>query len=124
MDNFIFQADRTNEKVKQENQYFCIDGKQDFFDNDGYPRSKEENSFDVAAKKIVRIDNSIRYMIRIYPDGKMYNPVSIYDYNKANKAYKVGTKFREVSYKSFNMYLSFLKTKNTSWLYNAEREAE
>lgn len=121
MDNFIFEPSKHKNKTILKNEYFTIHGYEDFFDDTGYPRVESEDSINILAKKVFRIDGTVKHMIKIYPDGKMYNPTSIYD---DNKSYKNSTKFREVNYKSFNMYLSFLKTKNTSWLYNAEREAE
>jgi hypothetical protein len=33
-------------------------------------------------------------------------------------------KFKDVNYKTFDLYVNFLKTKNVAWLHNAEREAE
>lgn len=123
MSDFIFEPNTTTQQ-KQENEYFTIDGQQDYFDSNGYPRSKNTDSYNVMAKKIFRIDGSTKYMIRVAYDGKMYNPMSIYENSKNSAKSKSLIKFREVSYKSFDMYLSFLKTKNLSWLYNSEREAE
>lgn len=125
MSDFIFQS--IDQQTLLENEYFCLHGLQDYFDAQGFPRCKEDNK-NILAKKIARLDNSIRHMIRISKDGQLHNPVSIYDdeTHQPNKSYinNNSVKFKRVSSKVFEMYLNFLKTKNTAWLHNAEREDE
>jgi hypothetical protein len=125
MNNFLFQNNQ--EKIVLDNEYFCLSGYQDYFDNNGFPRCKEEKNKNILAKKYIRSDNSIKYMIRTSRDNKLYNPVSLYDKpNQSNKSYinSESIRFKQVSPKVFVMYMNFLKTKNTAWLHNAERESE
>jgi len=125
MKDFLFQ--NNTERVALDNEYFCLFGHQDYFDNNGYPRCTKENNKNILAKKYIRLDNSIKHMIRISRDNKLYNPVYIYDkISQPNKSYinNESIRFKQVSPKVFLMYLNFLKTKNTAWLHNAERESE
>tara|TARA_Y100000310_G_scaffold303187_1_gene341286 strand:- start:67 stop:489 length:423 start_codon:yes stop_codon:yes gene_type:complete len=59
-------------------------------------------------------------------DGFMYNPWGLYSEGTNNKMAKHSGKmawaFRQVNDKSFSYYLDFLRTRNTAWLNNAERE--
>lgn len=130
MDNFIFKPnslfnDKSNNLESEE--YYTFSGLGDFTDTDGNNRAKEEND-SVVAKKTVRKNGSIKYTIRLGNDSKFYNPVSIYD-NKQDHTFldricRSNDRFKEVNLKVFNLYLQFLKTKNTAWLNNAERENE
>jgi hypothetical protein len=109
-----------------QNSYFTITDHADFTDNDGNKRTVNDNE-NVYAKRIIREDNSIKYSIKIDTKGKLFNPISIYGQDQSNnfldKTCK-DSKFRTVNFKTFEMYIKFLNTKNLSWLYNAEREAE
>lgn len=64
------------------------------------------------------------YWIKMSKTGSMYNPYGMYDENQSKR--KISGKdewnFRAVNKRSFEFYLQFLKTKNRSWLTNAERE--
>ena len=66
-----------------------------------------EDSKKVLARKIQRDDGSVKYSIKLDNSARLFNPGSI---------------FKDVSEKTFSMYLKFLKTKNTAYLHNAERE--
>jgi hypothetical protein len=127
MNDFIFHQEK-NVVSNNLEAFFCISGEQDFFDDSGYPRCSDANNSLVCAKKLSKNNNTIKYLIRINRDGKMYNPISLYgkkdeSYTK-NSPYSKARTFKEVNHKSFNMYINFLKTKNIAWLQNAEREAE
>lgn len=81
----------------------------------------------IYAKKIRRQDSSIKYVIKTDKNFKLYNPFSIYDEserytNFVDNVCRQSDKFREVSKKVFDFYVEFLKTKNISYLNNAERE--
>lgn len=129
MEKFIFEQNRTNtKKVETREEFFTIVGSEDFLDDNSNPRITEANNNKVYAKRILRDDGSYRYSVRLSASGKLYNPLSIYD-NKNDKNFiericRSSDKFRNVNSRAFDLYLSFLKTKNASWLNNAERETE
>jgi len=124
MNNFI------HENKKQENstlnEFYSTIGNEDFIDKNNNPRVSNENDTRVIAKKIYRDDGSLRFSIKC-DGGKFVNPFSIYGSKKDNtfldRVCKSNDKFKEVNLKVFDMYIKFLKTKNTAWLNNAEREA-
>lgn len=126
--DYIFRQDRTATRNETKEEFFTLMGNEDFIDDNNNPRINSENSDSVYAKKILRDDGSYRYSIRLATSGKLFNPLSIYD-NKNDKNFiericRSSEKFRNVNGRAFDLYLSFLKTKNTAWLNNAEREAE
>lgn len=127
MDNFIYQPKpEKNTDHLNNNAYYCMVQTGDFIDEESQPRCEKEDDKRVCAKKIVRADGTIKYLVKLSEDRKLYNPVSIYD-NKDSKNFLASISrnqniFKEVNYRSFNMYLRFLKTKNMAYLNNAERE--
>lgn len=127
MDNtFVFE--HTPREVKKENEFYTLNGLEDYKDTENNPRINQENDSKVLAKKIVREDNSIRFSVKLGNNGKMYNPVSIYGEEKnsnfLDRICRNTNKFRDVNSKAFDLYVKFLKTKNIAWLNNAEREME
>lgn len=127
MDDFIYkQKPETAIDNLQDDAYYCLADSGDFIDEENQPRCKKEEDKRVCAKKVTRADGTIKYLIKLSEDRKLYNPVSIYD-NKENTNFLASISrnkniFKEVNYRSFNMYLRFLKTKNVAYLNNAERE--
>lgn len=122
MDN-IFQLNKET-KPEKVYEFYTLIGKHKFLDNDKNPRLENENE-DTFAKKII-VNNNTKYYIKTGTYGKIYNPIGLFSEGTANKFLsKVGKRawqFKEVNLKIFNMYINFLKTKNTAWLINAERE--
>jgi hypothetical protein len=121
----IFVNDELQNKTEENKSYFyTIIGKQQFFDEDKNPLVHKENS-EVFAKKVIS-NNKTKYYIKVGTYGKIYNPIGLFSEGTANKFLaKIGKKaweFKEVNYKIFDMYVSFLRTKNIAWLNNAERE--
>jgi hypothetical protein len=118
----------TNTKITKksiENCYYCIFGQEDYIDTDNNPRLKKEDE-KTLAKKIVAGDGYKLY-IKIDENKKIINPFSIYDeqYKHIENLKKFKTpSYKLVGVKAFDYYLRFLKTKNLSWLHNAERESE
>jgi hypothetical protein len=108
---------------------YTISGFESETDENGVPLITDQKNDDkVFAKKIIKQNGSTKYLIRFNKDGKMYNPASMYD-DKKNTFFldnitRSSKEFKEVSYRVFDMYVKFLKTKNTAWLSNAERESE
>lgn len=113
---------------KDQEIYYTMSGMEDYIDENNHPRLKDPSDKNIFAKKILRHNNSIKYMIKLNAGGKLTNPASIYGFEKEktflDKVCRSNSKFKEVNNKVFELYLKFLQSKNTSWLYNAEREAE
>jgi len=108
----------------RETIFYTIIGKQTGFDSDDNPILDLDGS-DVLAKKIVT-DTKTKYFIKVGPYGKIYNPIGIFSEGRSNKFLRQSGKpewdFEEVNSKIFNLYLSFLRTKNIAHLNLAERE--
>lgn len=115
-------------QIEKKDKFYSIMGSEDYIDENNCPAIKSENDDRVLAKKTLRKDGSIKYSIKLTSGGKMKNPLSIYgtkkDTNFLDRTCRSNNSFKEVSYKVFDLYMNFLKTKNTAWLHNAEREAE
>lgn len=114
--------------VEPEELYFTSKEQADFIDSLGRPRCIRASDI-VYAKMITRTDGSSKYMIRLDRTGKLYNPSSIFGQGKEmlptsflDRVCRSQYKYKEVNLKAFDMYIKFLSTKNTSWLYNTERE--
>lgn len=87
----------------------------------------------VVAKAPLTKDNAFAYKktgektefyVKITSDGHIYNPSSGLNEFRHNKV-RLGlteSKWRRVNKKVFDAYLTFLKSKNESWLRHAERE--
>jgi hypothetical protein len=115
-----------NKQISNSNAYYTIVGNHDYMDENNNPRCETEDSVNVLAKRIYRDNGTSRYSIKVDNNGKIYNPLSIYDDVKQtsflDRVCRAQNKYRDVNYKAFEMYLQFLKTKNLAWLHNAERE--
>lgn len=125
-ESFIFEQPLNN--ISIENEYYTLSGLEDFQDDFNNPRINNTNDTRILAKKIIRDNNTIRFSVKLGSNGKIYNPISIYGEEKNNnfldRICRNSNKFKEVNAKAFDMYIKFLKTKNTAWLFNAEREME
>jgi hypothetical protein len=125
MNDFIFEQ-KPGKKDILETQLYTLIGKEDFIDNEGFPRTDNENNTNIVAKVIVKNGSPPRYSIKIGLNNKLANPTSIYGKEKESSfldsVCRANNKFIDVNLKTFEMYLQFLKTKNVSWLHNAERE--
>lgn len=133
MENHIFNPNSLfsdqNKKVTQNLGLYTLVGQEDYLDSEGNAQINadgDENK--VFAKKTTLKDGSIKYTIRLSNNNKLYNPISIYGVEQEsiflNRVCRSNKKFKEVNEKAFSWYLKFLNSKNTSWLYNAERETE
>jgi hypothetical protein len=126
MDNYIYNPGVDKNSVV--NEFYTLVGLEDFVDLNNNPRLNKETDDNIFAKKTVRADSSVRYSVRLSKDGKIYNPMSIYGQETSStfldRVCRASGKFKDVNYKTFDLYVNFLKTKNVAWLHNAEREAE
>lgn len=122
---------KQNEDLKKQIEYYTLKGMQDYLDERDMPRVKEDNG-KVLAKKICYYDTDnnlvkqkTRYQIKIGAYGRIYNPIGLYSEGRSNKySSKTGKdewRMKEVNENIFNLYLSFLKTKNNAHLIIAER---
>lgn len=121
--NNVFDTKNTRENI----DLYTIAGEEDEVNNGVPIRNNDDDK--VYAKKIQRSDASLKYLIRLDPSAKLFNPLSIYDQTDKrqateflNSVCRTNKKFKEVNSKTFELYLKFLSTKNISWLHNAERE--
>jgi len=128
MNEYLFSPNK-NKSVNESNtiEYFTISGNQDYYDNEQMPRLSSPSDL-VYAKKVINSEGITRYFIRLSLSNKLYDPTSPYGLDKT-KSFLDSTvrdpdRFKAVNQKTFTLYLSFLKTKNTSYLHNAERESE
>lgn len=118
-----FQLKENNSTTK-ESKYYTIFGNHDYLDDDQNPRLNEETP--KAFAKVVANGSKNRFFIKTGLYGKIYNPIGLYSENThskfLNKSGKPAWNFKEVNSKVFDMYVSFLRTKNLAWFNNAERE--
>jgi hypothetical protein len=126
MSEYIFspntQASPEQDKVIK---YYTVSGKEDFFDEDQMPRTKNEINR-TYAKHVISSNARSNYYIKLSLEHKFYNPLAVYGIEKTksflDNVVRYDGKFKSVSKKCFDLYLHFLKTKNLSYLYNSERE--
>ena len=120
------EVQQTIEEEIQEQQtfFYTIFGKHEWIDEEGFPRLHNENS-DAYAKSVTG-NTRTRFFVKRGRHGKLYNPIGIYSEGTANKQLRhtgrLEWEFKESTQKVFNFYIRFLKTKNSAWLNNAERE--
>lgn len=135
-DGAIFNISKESKKnkdvtIKANTVVYTMSGKQDFLDEDGYPRlndlsgKKAEDRHEAHAKVLPDGDKT-KFFAKIGRHGKLYNPIGMYSEGTSAKHVKHAGRpewvFREVTKKVFDYYIQFLKTKNAAWLNNAERE--
>lgn len=123
MTNSFFIKQNT-ENSNKSIELFTIIGKHQFLDENKNPRVNTENN-DTCAKKVTT-DSSVKFFIKTGIYGKIYDPIGLYSEGTSAKflakAGKKAWEYKQVNNKVFDMYLSFLRTKNKAWLTNAERE--
>lgn len=127
-DGCIFTNNKTETTNVVVDEYYTLNGQQDYYDDQNNPRLQEDGEKTLAKKTFVDKDKP-RFLIKIDTDGKFFDPTSSLAKDHASKSNFLNQtcrqpKFKSVSYDVFDMYLSFLKTKNLSWLHNSNRGAE
>jgi hypothetical protein len=127
-EEFIFQQKKIDyEKLNNIDEFYTMVGDQDYRDDNNNPRLLKDDNKKTLAKKIFT-ENKTKYLVKMNTDGKLHNPLSVVSKQKMTSNFLDRKcrepKFKTVSNKTFNMYINFLRTKNLSWLYNADREAE
>lgn len=142
LDESIYRPNDTtvldpNNSIDPITTIYTILGKHDEFDVDGFPilndtvyeqatgkRLVKAETFDVAYAKKTFNGNRYHYYIKINQRGELYNPNGLFEGGTQRKTRQTGEpvwQFREINMRVFDLYLSFLKTKNIAWLKNAER---
>ena len=127
-----------NEQTKD--IFYTISGQQDSLDSNGNPIVDNGSSDKIFAKAIYGRKSrelksssglgqtSYRYYILMNPEKIPYNPktyFSVTDNNKlsfVDSKCKEGWSFQEVPQVIFDKYLNFLRTSNTKWLKETQRE--
>jgi hypothetical protein len=105
--------------------YYTTSGDQEFFDEYQLPRVSNLSD-KTYAKKTKNKEGVERFFIRLALNNKLYNPTSKLGMERTksflDNVVREDRKFKSVNKKTFDLYVSFLKTKNSSYYLNAERE--
>lgn len=128
VEDFIFRSDknRTDQtQTEDPNKYYTAFGEQEWLDEDGNSRVNS-NSDKIYAQSKPNEHGTVHYFVKANKYGKLYNPTGMYTEGQHKRFNKVlgaqEFQFKKVNLRVFELYTSFLKTKNTAWLNNAERE--
>lgn len=133
MSNHIFISKSNTDK----SNFYCLKGYEDFIDDEGFPRVKDEDSQSIAAKKVLNKKSKsfnneqqhFSHYIKCNPSNELFNPIQLHSSikdkssnNFIDKTCKSEWTFKEVDKHIFNKYIRFLLTGNISWLKDAERD--
>jgi len=119
------KATTDNTPEQDSNKYYTCFGEQDFLDSEGYSRVSAKSDR-IYAHTNVDEYGAVNYFVKANRYGKLYNPTGMYtegQHKRFNKMIGANEfQFKKVNLRVFELYISFLKTKNVAWLNNAERE--
>ena len=119
-DRFVVDHNKQQESEKSEISYYTAVGNGDYTDEEGNARHDK-----VKDTTFAKSEND-KFFIKIGLDNRAYNPIGMFSEGQHNKILsKIGKKefnFKRVNQRVFELYLSFLKTKNIAWLNNTNRE--
>lgn len=128
LEDFIFRTDKTRNKTstnEDPNKYYTYFGEQEWIDDSGYSRV-DKDSDKIYAQSVPNEHGTMHYFVKANKYGKLFNPTGMYTEGHHKRFNKVlgaqEFQFKKVNLRVFELYTSFLKTKNTAWLSNAERE--
>lgn len=125
------KADFVDEEKNTE-QYYTIAGSEDFYDEDKQPQLSKNGKGPKRAFALKSTDTDefggeyTRYFILTNRQGALYNPMGTDGFESLNRKEngdKMYWELKAVSSKVFIPYLRFLKTKNQSHFYTAQRES-
>lgn len=121
--------------MNEESRFYTTLQYQDFVDEQDNSRSSTENSkvFAKAIKNGLSRDMTrsgaqfFKYYIRCSSNKTLHDPFPKYSTsdNKTSfidKVCKSDNSYKEVTYSVFDKYLNYLKTENSQWLKNAQKE--
>ena len=110
---------------------YTMAGKEDYIEEgSGLPclrisQDQAKKSPDAHAMKISGASGN-RFFARQGPHGKLFNPLGLFSEGTESRVNRHTGRFqwelREVGERAFNFYVDFLRTKNLSYINNAERE--
>lgn len=119
-EEFLVDREKTPSINNIEDRFYTIWGMEDFVDEDGNTRQDKET------KNTFAKHTNGKFLIKIGLDNRVYNPLGLFSEGRPNKVLaKIGKNefnFKRVNSKVFDLYISFLRTKNIAWLNNANRE--
>lgn len=125
MESFIHEH-KNSKNTTESNFYYGSIKAYDFIDADNNPRISDEQDSRILAKIKTKNNGLPKYLIRINNFKKIYDPNIDMSENKISENLfqddNTSVNFKEVNKKTFDLYLSFLRTMNISWIRNAERE--
>lgn len=117
------------------NRFYTNQEHSEFLDSSGFYRSENDNEYvfakalkDKLSKSITNKNKNYSYYIKASPNKVLYDARKLYtieptvDKNFINNTCKNDQTFIQVSEAIFNKYINFLKTGNTQWLNQAQRE--
>jgi hypothetical protein len=122
---------KSSDKVNNQNttdtdhidQFYTILGQQEFIDDDKLPRTNSENK---ALAKLSVVNGETKYFAKVNTYGKLFNPMGMFSEGKSQKFLsRIGRNeynFKRVTLRTFELYTSFLKSRNIAWINQAERE--
>jgi hypothetical protein len=119
-EEFTADVNKVSSTQKIEDRFYTIWGMEDYIDEEGNTRQKTET------KNTFAKNTNGKFLIKIGLDNRVYNPLGLFSEGRPNKVLaKIGKNefnFKRVNSKVFDLYVSFLRTKNIAWLNNANRE--
>lgn len=119
-DRFVVDQNKKHEAKDTDLKYYTSLGDGDYVDDDGNERQIDQQDNTFAKYK----DGN--FFIKVGLDNRAYNPIGMFSEGQYNKILsKIGKKefnFKKVNKRVFELYLSFLRTKNLAWLNNTNRE--
>jgi len=125
--------DNNNDNTK----FYGLSGYEDYIDEQANPRIKDPASPHIVAKcienkKSKHFDTNTggyTFYILSTPNNTLFNPIEKYStindkrqFHFIDKICKHEWSFKQVNQLIFDKYITFLKTKNVSWLKEAERD--
>lgn len=120
----------------KESKYYTTPDHHDYLDDDGFPRvSVDSNKVFAKAVKEVKGKNVLerspsyfKYYVRVEPNKALHDPLTKYSFQAPRSSFvdkicKSENTFMEVNQSIFYKYINYLKTQNSQWLVDAQREA-
>ena len=129
MAGFKINKDKEEKEEYREVAVYTFMGKHDVLDSTGFPLLACEGDIfshpDAYAVKIIK-GKRTNYWVRRNKTGSLFNPIGLYSEGMSQKrlrhAGRPEWRLEPASSKVFDFYVNFLKSKNSAWLNNAERE--
>ena len=115
--------EQNTENMEEEMKLYTVLGEQEFIDKHKLPRTHSEAK---ALAKEITANGETKYFAKVNSYGKLYNPIGMFSEGKSNKFLsRIGRNeynFKRITSRTFELYTSFLKSRNIAWINQAERE--